>query len=245
MSIDGRSGGAGDVDVVVVGAGPAGLVSAIACAQQGLSVRVLDRRRAPIDKACGEGLMPDAVAVLDELGVALPRHRPLIGIRYLSDGVRAEGRFPTRPGAGVRRLDLQRALLARSRELGIDVRESAPVTGLRRRATGDGSPRWTLDTHEGPLLPAWIIGADGLHSPLRRWSGLARSPRRGATPRFGVRRHFRLEPWTDLVEVHWSNHGEAYVTPVADDEVGVAVLWSRRPARPEDVVTALAHRSAA
>ena len=43
-------------------------------------------------------------------------------------------------------------------------------------------------------------------------------------PRFGLRRHYRLAPWTDLVEVHWSAGAEAYVTPVADDLVGVAIL---------------------
>jgi flavin-dependent dehydrogenase len=58
---------------------------------------------------------------------------------------------------------------------------------------------------------------------VRGWAGLAgRAPRRR---RFGVRRHYRLDPWTDLVEVHWGDGVEAYVTPVAADEVGVAMLW--------------------
>src|SRR5262249_13340647 len=42
----------------------------------------------------------------------------------------------------------------------------------------------------------------------------------------GVRRHFRLRPWSDLVEVHWADGVEAYVTPVGPDRVGVAFLWS-------------------
>jgi flavin-dependent dehydrogenase len=42
--------------------------------------------------------------------------------------------------------------------------------------------------------------------------------------RFGLRRHFALPPWTDHVEVHWAPGHEAYVTPIADDLVGVAVL---------------------
>ena len=42
--------------------------------------------------------------------------------------------------------------------------------------------------------------------------------------RYGLRRHYRIAPWTDFVEVHWSRHGEAYVTPVGDNLVGVAVL---------------------
>ncbi|MYW27884.1 monooxygenase, partial [Streptomyces sp. SID2119] len=48
--------------------------------------------------------------------------------------------------------------------------------------------------------------------------------------RYGLRRHYRTAPWTDLVEVHWSPEAEAYVTPVGDHLVGVAVLSrDRRP----------------
>ena len=53
-------------------------------------------------------------------------------------------------------------------------------------------------------------------------------PRTGpARARFGLRRHFAVAPWTDFVEVHWSADAEAYVTPVADDLVGVAILGAR------------------
>jgi flavin-dependent dehydrogenase len=69
-----------------------------------------------------------------------------------------------------------------------------------------------------------VVGADGRLSAVRRWAGLQeRPPRR---KRFGVRRHFEVEPWTDLVEVHWADGAEAYVTPVGPRTVGVALLWS-------------------
>ena len=67
----------------------------------------------------------------------------------------------------------------------------------------------------------WIVGADGLHSDVRRWAGLeARSPKPTAgSARFGVRRHYLLAPWSDRVEVHWGDRCEAYVTPVASGNV--------------------------
>ncbi|HET9766262.1 MAG TPA: hypothetical protein VFS60_05420, partial [Thermoanaerobaculia bacterium] len=74
-----------------------------------------------------------------------------------------------------------------------------------------------------------VVGADGLLSHVRGWAGLAGAPPRRR--RFGVRRHFRLAPWSDLVEVHWCDGIEAYVTPVGDDEVGVAMLWNKESAR--------------
>ena len=52
------------IDVVVIGGGPVGLATAIAARGHGLSVRVIDRQRPPIDKACGEGLMPAGVRAL-------------------------------------------------------------------------------------------------------------------------------------------------------------------------------------
>ena len=56
--------------------------------------------------------------------------------------------------------------------------------------------------------------------------GTAPPVRPGPDPRrrFGLRRHFRVPAWTDLVEVHWGDRVEAYVTPVAPDVVGIAML---------------------
>jgi flavin-dependent dehydrogenase len=72
----------------------------------------------------------------------------------------------------------------------------------------------------------YLAAADGLHSPIRRSLGLV-LPCRGRR-RWGIRRHIRIAPWTDHVEVHWSPGAEAYVTPVADDCVGIAILSSKR-----------------
>jgi flavin-dependent dehydrogenase len=77
----------------------------------------------------------------------------------------------------------------------------------------------------GPVAARYVAVADGLHSPLRRALGLQPGPRRTRTPpRYGLRRHFAVQPWSDHVEVHWGRDCEAYVTPVAPREVGVAVL---------------------
>ena len=93
-------------DVVVVGAGPAGLAVAIGARRHGLAVTVADRRRPPLDKPCGEGLMPDAVARLEELGVSLDSvaSAPFAGIRYLDGETVADGLFPQGSGLGVRAL---------------------------------------------------------------------------------------------------------------------------------------------
>lgn len=226
--------GAPPVDVALVGGGPAGLATALAIHRAGLQVTVLERSRPPKDKACGEGLMPDGLARLQELGVHLePKdHHPFRGIRYFDGDIVAEGRFPKLPGAGIRRVRLHAALVRAVEEAGIDVRWGTKVEALEWERPGHATG---LRTKEGFLPARWIVGADGLHSRLRRWAELE-APPRGAR-RFGVRRHFELAPWADLVEVYWAEGCEAYVTPVAPREVGVAVLWSGRKARFDDLIT--------
>jgi flavin-dependent dehydrogenase len=116
-------------DVLIVGGGPAGLATAIRARLAGLTAAVLDRAVPPIDKACGEGLMPDAVARLREIGVE-PRGVPFRGIRYVDRGLVAEGLFPHSGGLGVRRTELHAALVRRAEEVGVELRWGIKATGL-------------------------------------------------------------------------------------------------------------------
>ncbi len=80
-------------DILIVGAGPAGLAAAIASARQGLQVEVIDGMKPPIDKACGEGLMPDSLESLAALGFNMKEllhteSYPLRGISLLQQQIR-------------------------------------------------------------------------------------------------------------------------------------------------------------
>lgn len=213
-------------DLVVVGGGPVGLVAAIEARLAGLRVVVVEPRTTPVDKACGEGLMPGALAALRRLGVD-PAGHPITGVAYSSaDGARrAEHAFASGAGRGVRRTVLQEALAARAAALGVRV-----VPGRVRELTQDGaSVRLVLDDagagqRQNRLDARWVLAADGLHSTVRRLLGVAVS---SDGRRYGVRRHAACAPWSSRIEVHWGSRVEAYVTPVAPDEVGVAVLGPR------------------
>ncbi|WP_122817622.1 NAD(P)/FAD-dependent oxidoreductase [Nocardioides pantholopis] len=203
------------IDLLVAGGGPAGLATALLAARAGLEVEVWEPRPGAVDKACGEGLMPGALRALQDLGLD-PAGQDLTGIRYLAGSRRAQAAFRAGPGRGVRRTVLHAAL-----------REGAVAAGVRVVPRAAGVVRQDdAAVHLDGVAARYLVAADGLHSPVRRQLGLDAGT--GRLRRFGQRRHFALAPWTSFVEVHWAPTAEAYVTPVAADRVGVAVLSGRR-----------------
>jgi flavin-dependent dehydrogenase len=207
------------IGVLVIGGGPAGLAAAIAARMKGFDVAVADGAKSPIDKACGEGLMPGTLRALRELGVAI---RPgdgqvFRGIRFVDSAHSVEANFSGASGFGIRRTTLHQKMVERAEECGVSLLWNTSVTGL---------------SHEGAILgdkvikAKWIVGADGIHSRVRRWIGLDSSAR--LEKRFAQRRHFRVKPWTDCMEIHWSDRAQAYVTPLGNDETCVALI-SRDP----------------
>jgi menaquinone-9 beta-reductase len=230
-------------DVFITGGGPAGLSCAIAAAQQGLTVEVAEGLAPPIDKACGEGLMPDTLDALGLLGIdhaalATAESHPFRGIRFIGTDrsghrVCTQATFPEGEGRGMRRILLHQLLLDRAVALGVRLRWQTVVQAIE---PGEGRERGTVRTNRHTIHPRFIVGADGHQSRIRAWAGLDRAIT--SARRIGLRQHFGIAPWSDCVEVYWSDHGQAYVTPVASDEICVAFIADRRF---PSVARALAH----
>ncbi len=224
------------LDVFVVGGGPAGLAAAIALRLKGYSVRLADCDVPPVEKACGEGLMPDSQVALRKLGVVVTSAHgfPFRGVRFLEGQTTVQGDFPDGAGFGVRRPVLQQLLIERAEQLGVELQWG--VKGIDLRPEG-------LFVSNKIIQADLIVAADGHKSLLRRRAGLEAT--RSLSFRYGFRRHYRVAPWSEYVELHWGDGFQIYVTPVAPDEVCVVLMSSHAGFRLDNalaLVPAVFHR---
>jgi geranylgeranyl reductase family protein len=216
-----------DVELVVVGAGPAGTAAALAAREAGLRVEVFDRARFPRDKTCGDGLTAAALRELDALGLdarTLPGY-VAVGEAVLASPSGRDVRLPldaTEAGVVTRRV-LDAALVEHARSQGIAVHDGVGVVGTAAR---DTHVELTLD--DGPL--AFVVAADGHFSTVRR--ALAPVSGNRAHPDLGTwhafRRYYRGVRERRLHVVFDDDllPGYAWVFPVGDDgaNVGFGVL---------------------
>ena len=213
-----------DTGVFVLGGGPAGLAAAIAARRRGFTVTLADAGQPPIDKACGEGLIPDSLIAAAQLGIEIP-----VGLGFPFRGIRFDGPphsvsapFPHGAGRGVRRTVLHSLLVEAAANAGVEMLWGVSVAGIE-----DHTIRFSRGSFSGRSITArWIVGADGGQSMVRRCAGLSQV--RHETRRFGFSGHYRMAPWSEYMEIHWSDGCQFYITPVAADEVCV-VLMSRDP----------------
>jgi 2-polyprenyl-6-methoxyphenol hydroxylase-like FAD-dependent oxidoreductase len=163
--------------------------------------------------------MPDGMAALRRLGIQVDTRQAAIfeGIRFVDNSFEVEARFPNGLGYGMRRTVLHQRMLERAEAIGVEMHWGARVTGL----SADG-----VAVNGNNVRCRWLVCADGQNSPLRRLAALDRQ--RIRCQRFGFRRHYTVAPWSQHVEVHWSDCGQMYVTPVGTDEICVAFI-TRQP----------------
>ncbi len=213
-------------DLLIVGAGPAGAVAATVGARAGLAVCLVDAASFPRDKACGEGIMPGGVELLERFGLgdALldADARAFDAIRFHFAGkpsivLPMDGGIGRR-GRAVARVRLDAALLDRAKQAGATV-----VTGARLEdlvPTGDHvTALFTEGDKPREMRARFVVVATG--QPSRR-SSLAR--------RFGLTGHIPDDGPPDRVDVFVRPGLEVYSSSVGADERVVALLVDARRA---------------
>ncbi|NIP32236.1 MAG: FAD-dependent oxidoreductase, partial [Candidatus Dadabacteria bacterium] len=221
----------------IIGGGPAGLATAICLCEKGYKVSLFEKNKFPVDKVCGEGIMPTGVEFLDKhkvLNLISPNDkREFYGVRYLPNNSKTlEGKFKSGYGVGIRRTVLSEALYQRLNDFQnvkiyenselLDIYMNDESVGIEIKQ-GDNNIKYEFD---------YLVGCDGVRSRVRKLCGLE-SNKYIENQRIGARMHYDISPWSDLVEVYWKDYIEAYITPVGSNAVQFAILWDNKFVRPQ------------
>ncbi len=221
-----------NVDVAIIGAGPAGSATAIGLAQRGYEVALIDKRHFPREKLCGDFVNPSNWPVFRELGVTdrvlAETHGEVSGFRITdSAGREAEARFGSRYlqrsiGLGLRRAALDQLLVQRAAELGATTHLGCRVEKLSRSAQG-----WRLKIAEESWQAKLVIGADGRNSWVAQQLGLNRSAAmRGRSVGFQSRLH--CAGAAGQIEIHLFPGGYAGVVSLGDGTINLAMAIDKR-----------------
>ena len=162
-----------DSDVIVVGAGPTGLMLACELAMRGIGVQVLERRADVPNIPRAFAVHARTLELLDSRGMAedlLPHGLPVYEIAPAPGAVlhlsELDSRYPMlliAPQSGT-----ERVLESRATQLGVQVIRGSEVVGLHQDAD-----RVTVELGDGAALQAkYVVGCDGAHSAVRRLVGV-------------------------------------------------------------------------
>jgi flavin-dependent dehydrogenase len=215
-------------DALVIGAGPAGSASAALLAEAGWRVLAIDRATFPREKPCSEYMNPEAVRMLDRLGVTASLcsagAAPLSGSSVTSPrGARLVGRFPEGRGLSIARRELDQALVGAARARGVEVLEGTSLERLEKE--GDRITGAVIRGRDGNLRRVrapLTIGSDGLRSRVARTLG---GQHLGWPARVAFVAHVAGVPdMEDRAEMHVSGQGYVGLNPIGGGVTNVALV---------------------
>ena len=226
-------------EVLVVGGGPAGAAAGFWLARLGHDVTVIERKKFPREKTCGDGLTPRAVKELGDMGLGdqLSQFHRYEGLRATAHGKALELKWPTHPiypqyGYVVRRRELDMMVARNAQDAGAKLLEEheaiAPiiesdcVRGAMVTNKVDGS---TIAIHA-----QYVIIADGANSRFGRAIGTSREKSwpYGTAIRTYWKSPRHDEPWIEsALDVKDRNGksmpGYGWIFPVGDGTINIGV----------------------
>lgn len=226
-----------DISIGIIGGGPAGLSAAICLAEKGIDVEVFEKGDWPIDKVCGEGILPIGVEFLESHNIleniGAENYRKFFGIRYIDGRKTAHADFKQGFGLGIRRTALSEGLVKRANEFSnISLNSSCELDSINKF---DNTVEILIRRNENleKYNFDYLISCDGLRSKTRRLLYLDETSSNNIQ-RIGARVHYQSRPWSDRVEVYWHNGIECYITPVSEELIELAFIWNHEIVKPQN-----------
>ena len=223
-------------EVVVVGGGPSGAAASYWLAKAGHSVALIEKKRYPREKTCGDGLTPRAIYELDEMGFDfdVPELHRINGLRSYGAGTKLEMEWPDHPlypkwGAIIRRADLDEQVAMLAEKQGVVVHQettAAPVLENGRLTAVELSHNGEVER----LAPPMVVIADGAVSRFGRPLGVGRDRR--APYGLALRAYYRspfadddmMESLLDLKDMDGNNvPGYGWTFPLGGETVNIGV----------------------
>lgn len=222
------------LDVLVVGAGPAGSVAATVVARAGARVRLVDRAMFPRDKLCGDTVNPGTLAILRRLHLASEvesRGLQVEGMRVTGEnGVAVEGRYPSGVfGRAIVRRDLDWLLLQQALAAGAQFDPGVTVLGPVVENSAVMGAASIVRGVRRELRATVTIAADGRRSPLAFGLRLARHPPRPRRWAIGAYFETAAVSGPTLGEMHVRSDRYIGVAPLPDGLTNVCLVKRSRP----------------
>lgn len=208
-----------EFDVIIIGGGLAGLTAAIELATKGRKILLLEKKKFPRHKVCGEYVSNEVLPVLNYFAinpfdVGAQRMK-----RFVLSSPSGRSAFTALPlGAfSLSRYRLDELLYHKAQSLGVDVR-----TGIQASLIQHIGKQSVVLAGKQNFVSRFVIGAFGKTSNLRPKTGESPNSKHGKY--FAVKRHIRTDFPNDLVALHNFSGGYCGVSKIEDDKVNVCYL---------------------
>ena len=207
--------------IAIVGGGPVGLFLAIKIKRRGFEVDLYEKGDWPIDKVCGQGILPKGKKLLESIGIQFRNEmsQSFEGIEYIDEELKVKGLL--NPHAiGVKRKVLSNQLYQIAKESGVNLYPGHKIDGavfIRR------DQKVEITVGQNTIKYDFLFACDGINSTIRKVLNLDQV--REKNLRFGARFHADIAPSSKFVQVYWKDSAEAYITPISQTQVEVAFLW--------------------
>lgn len=209
-------------NVLIIGGGLAGLLTSIQLQKEGITCTLIEKKKFPFHRVCGEYVSNEVIPFLKALHVFPTEHNPVSISRFQLSSVSGKSTFLPLDlgGFGISRYTFDQHLVTQAKELGVAVLENTEVVATHF----DGS-RFQIETSTINLQADVVVGCFGKRSKLD--TSLERSFIKKRSPYVGVKYHIHHDFPTDLVALHNFDGGYCGANAVENGKVNLCYLVNR------------------